>query len=749
MMKDKFGYPPNSSSRESGSPIQTNLLTQVISEMNIARKKIAFYPPGHSLIEKHMKKLFVLLEKIFEQNKEISLGIAKDKVIFNNILLEANNLGVQEFAQTLFNHGIIFLIINPGITSDELTKFFKRISVLPEARKQIGRIDGFFEQEKISHLKVKILDSTELPIEEEKEIRVKKEKEPKPTRETLWVLFIRLMLERYTIIFDKLSLLEKGFGLSSKELAEIVNNFFKLEPDLEPNFNDFMEIYFKTIKIFAHHPKIDSQTRKNIKEFVSHLSPEKRNKFITKNIEYTRQAPENEAEIINSLFDKIFIEVLKQAIAQKEDLPGEIISLLEESSLIKIPQKALQKYKEIIGRQKAEKVLKGYYRADDITLYQPEEYNQAIEQFINSLKERPQEKPSLSDIEKYQQSIFQENLQQEMILTLLELLDTELNEEEYKKIINEVKDYFDILLMTGRFKEVSLTLQVLSDQEKKFALEKGKLQILKEILNQIKNPDILIKLINELRTVWGEEKYSEIKETILQFGKTGVSILIEMLAQEEDKFTRSQLVDLIADFGQEAIDEIKKRLKDQRWYVVRNMILILRKMEDQTLLPQISALCEHRHSRVKIEALKSLLFYKSPSGGHYLRKFLNDKDEFVSSSAISLAGIFKVEQVLDLLLAKLKRIRINKKGLETKLKIIHALGLIGHTAAVNQLTREVKKTYIFHWKRGKIIKREIYNSFKNYPFDSIKPLIEKGLKSMDREIKSISQKLYEQRLNLK
>ena len=720
------------------------LIAKLILEMNITRKKIAFYPNGHPEVNEQIEKLKLLLTEIFKNRKKISLGIAKDKIFFEDILLDPKNPGIKELAELLFNNGIIFLTISSEITPEELMKFFKRISQPSEMIKKSEEIQEFMKKEKIKNLKLKLLEIAELPISEEKEIQVGKISKEEFAKENFWVLLIKGLLVKYSHLTDELSSLEKALGISPKKLAQIIDKSFELDPNKSPNFQEFMEVYFKTIKKVSKLQQIDRETKEKLENFILNLSSEKKIYFLIKNIEFGEKAYFKEKEVVRNLFDKVFLEVLKHAISQKEKLPEKIFLLLESSSIANIPRKKLQQYIETVRKRKADSILKDFYRADDIVIYRPENYKKILKEFIKKMEEKDMEKPSAVDLDRYRQSILEDNIQKETLLTLLELLDSKLNDEEYKKIISEIRNYFNIFLMTGRFKEVSLILSALSEQEEKIKKEPEKLKILTEILNQLKNTDILAQLIKELRSVWGEEKYAEIKETILQFGKKGINFLIDLLSKEEDKFTRSLLVDLITEFGSEALDAIEKRLDDSSWYVVRNMILILRKMENKTLLPKIQLLCNHPDSRVKIEALKFLLYFNSPAGIHYLIKFLNNGDEFIRNSALSLAGAFKVKEAVDTLLEILKKLKMNKRDFEYKLKIIQVLGQIGDSRAIDYFKKEIGKIYFFHWKKGKILKRAIYNSLKNYPFKEIQELVKRGMKSMDKEIRSLCENLQAQ-----
>jgi HEAT repeat protein len=99
-------------------------------------------------------------------------------------------------------------------------------------------------------------------------------------------------------------------------------------------------------------------------------------------------------------------------------------------------------------------------------------------------------------------------------------------------------------------------------------------------------------------------------------GSKGLSYFIELLADEEDQKVRSRLINYIVAFKPELVlSEIESRMSDTRWFVVRNMVTILNKMNLPELPEFMKKAALHPDPRVSRELLKIL--YRGPEKSHF------------------------------------------------------------------------------------------------------------------------------------
>lgn len=104
-------------------------------------------------------------------------------------------------------------------------------------------------------------------------------------------------------------------------------------------------------------------------------------------------------------------------------------------------------------------------------------------------------------------------------------------------------------------------------------------------------------------SVWGKSS-----ATLLRFAApASVENVFNHLIHERDARNRLALIRLIGQLGTASIEVAYKYLKDERWYVVRNICGVLAELKDPDLADHIVPALEHHDPRVQQAALKALV----------------------------------------------------------------------------------------------------------------------------------------------
>ena len=179
-------------------------------------------------------------------------------------------------------------------------------------------------------------------------------------------------------------------------------------------------------------------------------------------------------------------------------------------------------------------------------------------------------------------------------------------------------------------------------------------------------------------TQWGKEKHFYIKKLVQHIGQPFIEPLLDRLTEEESKTLRLLYLDLLKEFGGAAVkDQLIKRLGDKRWYVVRNLLFVLRQLDDPSVLNSIYGLFSHHDQRVRHELLHTFLAFKDARADNILLKEMNSGDSDRCLKAITLAGMTRNNQVFERLVGFIKKKGLNKTDLEIKKASVHALAEIG------------------------------------------------------------------------
>ena len=104
--KERPSNPLSQPTAERELPLDTLLLSEAVIELNISRKNVGIYPPGHVQITRSIDRAFEILQSLFEVRPEMTLGVAKDTLLVGHDYLDQKNPVYRDFALSLNQQGI-------------------------------------------------------------------------------------------------------------------------------------------------------------------------------------------------------------------------------------------------------------------------------------------------------------------------------------------------------------------------------------------------------------------------------------------------------------------------------------------------------------------------------------------------------------------------------------------------------------------------------------------------------------------
>jgi hypothetical protein len=224
--------------------------------------------------------------------------------------------------------------------------------------------------------------------------------------------------------------------------------------------------------------------------------------------------------------------------------------------------------------------------------------------------------------------------------------------------------------------------------------------------------------------LWGKGRYPEIQLLIQRIGAPFVMPLLDNLAEEDNMSIRRFFIDRLVEMGEIAKDAALARLRDTRWYFLRNILLILHKLDDPAVMSHIRPLLLHPHPKVRLEAMKVLLHFDDQDADRRLLGELESADEATLFNAVQLAEFSKHPQTGEKLLALLKRGGMAGFDLDLKLAVVRALAEIGYGQGLPELERVLRTRNIFRPAAHLRLKTEILHSLERYPKHAGIPLLE-------------------------
>ena len=219
--------------------------------------------------------------------------------------------------------------------------------------------------------------------------------------------------------------------------------------------------------------------------------------------------------------------------------------------------------------------------------------------------------------------------------------------------------------------------------------------IIDSAISQIASAEVLDLIVATAADGDQEPEKGSPRESALRLlqalGPRATNSLIDLLAEEEDRNRRKLLIGLLTQVAADDPAQIVSRLGDDRWYVVRNLLTVLRETSTQTASEAVLAAVNHPDGRVRVEALRALGTADADAVKRLTRAF-GDADEKVRHASIGMLGAAASPDAEAALIIALndRQTRHNDR-----LRVVLALGLLNTRQANEALRRIATKRFVF------------------------------------------------------
>jgi len=742
-------------------PLDTRLLSEAVIELNISRKNVGIYPPGHVQITSSIERAYSVLLRLFEIREDMTLGVAKDTLFVGQDYLDQRNPVYRDFALSLNSQGIAAIMFIRGLVRDELVRFHRIITTKPEEIRAKGGIAQVVDEAGVPHIRVIPIDYDSFHLTEEEEIF---KSQSRPVREAaekasdkpaggLWVDFVSLISAG--------TLARPGEGVSLKdatkidpaELAKLLNEK-KLNPgSVVQNYGTVISSYMRQ-RAEKQVTREQSETLRNMNVLIEDLHPDLRRQFLSsafKNLSDNSSGPGAE-EVLGGMADDLIIDMLRQASAEGREISPSLTAML--SKLANNRDRSRQRGREIplhapapgARTPEAPKVLPEHME----NLFKREKYEHYVEEdydrILRSVSERAETmaaaKASQFPFREYLRSFENEHLDFQIGRALVAFMAEKIDEEDYQEFAKKLASLVPDLLKSGNF---PLLIDILTTL--RWHLTDKKEDLVRTcamgVLGVFWHPDFISRSVAAFDS-WAQSKARTAGEFLLALGPATVPGLLDLYAADASPGGRRVVFDLLAAFGDPVVAEALKRLGDPRPHYVRNLLMLLRRAGTRSVLPQVRPLLKHADVRIRLEALAVLLRFKDPAANDLLRREMLSKDPDVASQAVFLAGQYRVTALVDTLRSLLKGTILFESDYAVNEELIRALGEIGDPRAVPDLEKLAKANFTLHPAAMMRMKQTLFSSLGQYPKEKIRTLLQIGERSGDEQVRKECRKLGEQ-----
>ncbi len=673
----------------------------VINRLIIACKSLTLYPLKHPIAENALGVLYTVLTNFLQEHGVLTLSFSMDNIIYKDFVLGHKLEAFRNFAYSMRNFKIRELTILPGIDSGELEKFVRLLISDPED----VELEGGFETQlfvmSISH--VSVLES--LSREKPEELEDLGEEESEEQTVDLFSLLedavkgfadrvqelVNLMLKpenlayslvnirrRKKTVTDKSQVVE-GIFLFLKRAARFVENHYP--NNKSPYYRSlaeallFLDTDLRNLLLINHLlPQLGEEpfcvellsqfTSYEISAVFSHLLPEVP-EMIPRTAEYLRSIGFSEDELEDAL------EALREKLLESGEIPDELLDALEtafEADHAGESQRKLPTLEEV---------------AEFFKEYSEEDIRQ-----ISSISEMNTERERLVESTPVMLNLFRRG----------EKIDN------LPQVVNELVENFWGLLEHNELGQAALIVEEFRTRlgmlDPVYAPFRDQMVML---VNEAANHITMSGIIRKVYPSWSDPVVQRDFETYLQvLGEAGINALVNVLGSEEDMNLRKFILDTLVKHGKNYVHLLGSRIKDHRWYLVRNVISVLGRFRSREVLPYLRETLYHPNPRVRAETIRALGCMGVFEATDMLIEGLNNPDYQTRMLCIRWLGRLEEKRATVHLVNLLSQLKEkNLEDLKLKKEIIIALGKIGNldTLPILEKYKTMKRlTYRGEWE---------------------------------------------------
>lgn len=700
-------------------PLDAKLLADAIIELNISRRSVGLYPGGHPIVKESLRRAFSCFENLFELSHNITLGIAKNTLVVGDFLLDARNPVFKEFAASLHLKGIAAVTFYSGLTIEELQGFHELL-VAKDSLSGHAILERA-ESKGIRSIKLIPLDISKLSFAED---RMREE----GSDCALWESYVSGLIDGNLADSDA-----DGIVLSVR--PEDIASFLNVRMSGDVNETAYDRVITSYLKK-KDHAGVRAESFSKFLSLIDNLSPELKQQFIKRT--FSQSVVETgEAESLLREITSYDMERFEAMFRQNSLLiPESLSNLLDRLRHTRVGEGFFDRVsasRAAIDDIEIDETMMRLFQDDQFNNYVSKDYQEELQLMMRSAGINPV--GLTEEIEKHYR---EELVDKTFSGIVLELLETDFIErEDYQCLLTKILTLTRQFLVAGRFLEISEIYNTIHLHSRTGKFKDEASGILADFFH---SEDFLSELIEALK-LWGRVE----REGSLKLAKMNQSRLmgrlLDALSEETDSSVRKFLLQILSSFGDEVFPEAIRRLNDPRWYVVRNMMYLIREAGGIKYVNHVRRLARDKNEKICFEAVKTLMHFKASDSLSYIKFHLNGDDPELRSHIIRLTGTYRFEGAVPYLLQLLEEKDIFRSKSDDKVSIIRALSKIGDPRALSVLTKIYHSRAMLFKSDLDELRVEIFRSLENYPRDSVTHLLEIGLRSKNDEIRTISERL--------
>ncbi|MDQ6800409.1 MAG: HEAT repeat domain-containing protein [Acidobacteriota bacterium] len=726
---------------ENQRPDPSTQVAELVRALALGWKNLAAYPPGHPALVQSLELVHRRLDDLRGPGGDVVLGIENDGLLYGADRIDSAS--AQKFAQALYARGVAVLRFTTDTSAHDIETFLRLLAASTPAEQKRPVWDELTASG-ITNITLQPVDYSGLQVTDNLS-------ETETKLPSLWEEVLRAMMEGRELTTEAEDFLAlRGEEQSPEDLSRMivkyVDSAILTKPTFDPDatFGVRMPVRGETPEsiqdrlaaaVAGHIAKAKGASReKSLDQAIELLGtlPTTLRKTVVRKIAEALATDDSAGALLRDLAAAVPQDEILEALrylSSIEKLSDHALNLLQSLSVLDVSTQVEPPSENVI------KDLVEIFGDDDIDRFNPPDHASLLEQTstVHIPTVAAAAMQSTEKLGKRVETVANDALTRQLGRTIVELIASLGSVRAPLNVLTRLEGLFRSHLTAGEFDEALEIVQRLQDIASTTVSDELRNSI-QESFARLATPEMIRALVESLYAAPPEKTRSIQRLTEMLGGSARRNLLIA-LTEEANRSRRRKLFDFITSLGPVIVPEVIGLLSDSRWYVLRNMIVLLRSVNDRTSLPQVRELAMHGDIRVRMEAIKSLFTLDTDVPAAVLENVIRDRDPKVSETAITLIGSYGIKEGVQPLLHMLEGTDVFGTKRSRRVKSIRALGELGEPEALPALERFFGEAFFF-WP-SKEERYAAWESLGGYPKSARTKLVETGLQSRDPNIREI------------
>lgn len=672
-------------------------------------KHLSLYSKDNSVVVQTTTKLMQRIDHAHATGSDILCTVSKHGFLSQGESLNQKNQLFITFARRMFQHGISSFTLTPALTVPSLYAFLRVIMRNATETWDEGGIGASLQNRNVTGIQITEMSESDFRLldsdDDQNQIN-----DLQPSTD-LWSKFARS-------IFNSLTGEELESAEGESNPAELADRISELLVGKSGEEKDTLTQELTSFAATLQREKMKTARTAallNLADFVNHLSDDMRQTVLGR-ISNLQMSTEYAEDFFNGLSDKAILDAFRQTTAQEGYTPPVVMSLISKLAGSRKLVSDVELAAHLSAQEDMTNKVKELFKPDEFKKYVPSRYQKALMQVLDN-----QQMPSgLSDkLRELKTSLEDFQLEQQMARLTLFILNNNPDEDYLQGLRDKLIGSMQFHLAAADYPSlIGLCQTCFADKTEE------EIQLLTDLI-----PDSFTEQVLGDASRLGKEQHPLIAEVIALIGAPFARPLIEFTALESDRTVRFFYLNNLKKLGPQVVDHAVLFLKDERWFVQRNMLILLGELGAVDKLPKISPLLNHSHQKVRQEALKTCLLLNDDGSIQKLIKNLSSKNRQEILHAITMSKLVDNQKLSAELLKMLRAKELFRFDSDIKKALVQTLAEHKNTQALIAFSEMLKSSRLFQADQYKKFKVEIVKALGKYPAMQVSELLQQQINS--------------------